>query len=269
MTSGTPQRWVRGEGLSIPSPLLGCHLGRGARTPVSVVARRGQGLRSLSVVGARVCIAVCDPASASALVFGYVSVGKDCAVSPWFWCSGVLPCALVYGYVHIGKDCACLSVVLVLECIAVRVGVQIRPYRQGLRCLSVVLVLVFTAVRVRVRFRVYGQGLRVSSWFGARVHCRARWCADTASGQGLRLSLRGPGARVHCRARSCAVSRTWARIARVFVVWCSCSLPCALVCGYGFWARIALVSPWSWCSSRLRALVADTSFLGGIALVSP
>ena len=54
MTSGTPHRWVRGEGLGIPSPLLGCHLGRGARTPVSVVSRRGQGLRSLS---------------------------------PWFWCS--------------------------------------------------------------------------------------------------------------------------------------------------------------------------------------
>ena len=70
------------------------------------------------MVGARVCIAVCDPASAFALVFGYVSVGKDCAVSPWFWCSGVLPCTLVYGYFHMGKDCACLSVVLVLECIA-------------------------------------------------------------------------------------------------------------------------------------------------------
>ena len=38
-----------------------------------------------------------------------------------------------------------------------------------------VLVLVFTAVRDRVRFRVFGQGLRLSSWFGARVHCRARW----------------------------------------------------------------------------------------------
>ena len=25
--------------------------------------------------------------------------------------------------------------------------------------------------------------------------------------------------------------------------WCSCSLPCAFVCGYGVWARIALVSP--------------------------
>ena len=31
-----------------------------------------------------------------------------------------------------GKDCACLSVVLVLECIAVRVGVRILPYGQGL-----------------------------------------------------------------------------------------------------------------------------------------
>ena len=46
-----------------------------------------------------------------------------------------------------GKDCACLSVVLVLECIAVRVGVRIRLYGQGL-CLS----------------------LRSS---GARVYCRA------------------------------------------------------------------------------------------------
>ena len=26
MRSGTPHRWVRGEGLGIPSPLLGCQL---------------------------------------------------------------------------------------------------------------------------------------------------------------------------------------------------------------------------------------------------
>ena len=109
--------------------------------------------------------------------------------------------------------------------------------------------------------------------------------------------LCGSGARVHCRARSCADTRIWARIALVSSwFWCPCSLPCALVCGYGVWvrialvsswfwcpwavpcalvcgygvwARIALVSPWSWCSARLRALVADTSLQAGIALVSP
>ena len=64
-------------------------------------------------------------------------------------------CALVCGYISVGKDCA---------------------WR------SVVLVLVFTAVRVCVRLRLCGQGLRLSLRVsGARVHCRARWCADTSS----------------------------------------------------------------------------------------
>ena len=53
-------------------------------------------------------------------------------------------------------------------------------------------------VRVRVRIRVFGQGLRLSlRGSGARVHCRAHSCADTAYGQGLRLFLRGPGAHSH------------------------------------------------------------------------
>ena len=89
-----------------------------------------------------------------ALVFGYVSVGKDCAVSPWFWCSGVLPCALVYGYVHMGKDCPCLSVVLVLGFTALRVGVRVLLMGKVCACL-------------------------LWSW------CSARWCTDTAYGQGL------------------------------------------------------------------------------------
>ena len=63
--------------------------------------------------------------------------------------------------------------------------------RQGLRCLSVVLVLGCIAVRVGVRIRPYGQGLCLSlCGSGARVYCRARWCTNTAYGQGLRLFFR-------------------------------------------------------------------------------
>ena len=90
---------------------------------------------------------------------------------------------------------------------ALRVGVRLRLCRQGLRCLSVVLVLGCIAVRVGVRIRPYGQGLSLSlRGFGARVHCPARWCTSTAYGQGLCLSL-------------------------VVLVLC------ALVYGYGLWAR--------------------------------
>ena len=105
---------------------------------------------------------------------------------------------------------------------------------------------------------------------GVRVGVRLHLC-----GQGLRLSLRGSGARVHCRARWCAATSLWARIALVSpCFWCSCSLPYvtsseplrALVYGYGLWARIALVSPWLWCSAPLRALVLDTAHGQGFRL---
>ena len=64
--------------------------------------------------------------------------GPQCymvCVSLRFWCSCSLPCASVCGYVCVGKDCACLSVVLVLVFIAVRVGVRILPHGQGLLAL--------------------------------------------------------------------------------------------------------------------------------------
>ena len=81
--------------------------------------------------------------------------------------------------------------------------------------------------------------------------------------------LRGSGACVLCRARSCAVSRIWVRIALVFVVWCPCSLLCALVCGYGFLGKDCA------CLSVVLVLIAIARvgsgyvFLAGIALVSP
>ena len=100
MTSGTPHRWVRGEGLGIP-PLLGCHLGRGSRAPV--------------VVGARVCISVCVFASALRVGVWLRLWARIALGSPWFWCSCSLPCASVCGYFHMGKGCL-LSVVLVLGC---------------------------------------------------------------------------------------------------------------------------------------------------------
>ena len=39
-----------------------------------------------------------------------------------------------------------------------------------------------------------------------------------------------------------------------------------LVYGYALWARIALVSPWFWCSAPLRALVLDTAHGQGFRL---
>ena len=142
----------------------------------------------------------------------------------------------------------CLSVVLVLECIAVRVGVRIRPYGQGCACLFVVLVLGCIAVRVCVRIRPCGQALS--------------------------LSLRGFGARVYCRARLCADTSMWASIGIVLVppwFWCSCSLPCALVYEYCLWARFALVS----CGPgalrvgvRIRPMGKDLRFLSVVLVLS-
>ena len=179
-----------------------------------------------------------------------------------------------------GKDCACLSVVLGLECIAVCVGVRILPYGQGCACLSVVLVLGCIAVRVCVRIRPYGQGLSLSlHGFGALVHCPARWCTNTAYGQGLRLSLvvlvlssscahwcadrayghglllflRGPGAQRELRALVYGYG-LWARIALSVRGPGAQRELRALVLGYGLWARIARVSPWSWCSARVARI---------------
>ena len=149
---------------------------------------------------------------------------------------------------------------------------------QGLRCLSVVLVLGCIAVCVGVRRRLFGQGLCLSlRGSGARVYCCARWCTDTSIWARLCLSLRGFGARVYCRARLCADTSMWARIVLVPPwFWCSCSLPCALVYEYCLWARFALVScgpgalrvgvrirpmgkdcafcPWSLCSARVARI---------------
>ena len=194
---------------------------------------------SLSVVGACVCIAVCDPASArSARWCADTSyMGKDCA---WFSVFLVLVftavCDLIsatarvgtdtaYGQVLLlslrgsgaqrhcarwfrirlmGKDFACLSVVLVLSAIA-RVGMRYVFLGKDCACLSVVLVLSAT-VRVVLRIRFMG--------------------------------------------KDCAC---------LSVVMCSAPLR-ALVCGYGLWARITLVSPWSryscvqcWTSSTSRS----------------
>ena len=164
---------------------------------------------SLSVVGACVCIAVCDPASArSARLRAATSLWARIALgSPWFWCSCSLPCAFACGYVSVGKDCACLSVFLVLVFTAVCDLISASCARwctdtffflgKDCACLSVVLVLSATA-RVVLRIRFFGQGLRLSlRGPGALRHC-ARCFADTVYGQGLRLPLRGPGVQRHC-----------------------------------------------------------------------
>ena len=62
---------------------------------------------------------------------------------------------------------------------------------------------------------------------------------------------------------------SWARISLVSL-WSWCSSPLrALVCGAFFWARIALASPWSWCSAPLRALICGYGLWARIVLVSP
>ena len=109
-----------------------------------------------------------------ALICGYGLWARIALVSSVVLCSAPLR-ALVCGYGLWARDCACLSVVLVLSAIA-RVGMRIRLMGKDCACLSVVLVLSAIA---------------------------ARWYADTAFGQGLRLSLRGPGAScVQCRTSS-------------------------------------------------------------------
>ena len=91
-----------------------------------------------------------------------------------------------------------------------------------------VLVLVFTALRFGVWLSLYGQGLRLSlRGSGARGHCRARQCTNTAYGQ------------------DCAC------LSVVLVLRASLR---ALVRGYGLWARVVRVSPWSWCSVRFARI---------------
>ena len=68
---------IRGGGLGIPPPHLGCHLGRGSRAPV--------------VVGARVCISVCVPASALRVGVWLRLWARIALASPWFWSSCSLP----------------------------------------------------------------------------------------------------------------------------------------------------------------------------------
>ena len=93
-----------------------------------------------------------------------------------------------------------------------------------------------------------------------KMRCR-RWCADTASGQGLRLSLRGSGAQRDC-ARSCADTASGQGLL-LSLGGPGAQRDCARWCAdTSIWARIALVSPWSWCSARLRALVCGYIYMG-------
>ena len=250
MTRGTPHRWERGEGLGIPSPLLGCHLGRGSLAPVSVVSRRGQGFRSLSPWLVLVCIFLPYVTLHCALVCGYVLWAWIALGSLWFWCSCLLPCAFVCGYISAGKDCACLSVVLFLVFIAVRVGVRILLMGKDCACLSVVLVLCASFAR-SCTDTAYGQGLaspwswcsgrfaRIGPWLllmGKGCACFsvvlvfsaicAHWCTDTAYGQGLRF----------------------------FSVVLVLSAICAhwsTDTAYGQGLRFSL---WSWCSARVARI---------------
>ena len=69
MTSGSPHRWVRSEGLGIPSPLLGCHLGRGALLSL-LFHGRGQGFRFLSVV-----VLVCILPLCGSVLWAWITLG--------------------------------------------------------------------------------------------------------------------------------------------------------------------------------------------------
>ena len=69
-------------------------------------------------------------------------------------------------------------------------------------------------------------------------------CASDA--MGLRLSLRGSGVRVHCRARWCADTSLWAAIVLSLSVVLVLVCVCARICRYGL--RLCFHSPWFWCS---------------------
>ena len=184
---------------------------RGARTPVSVVRRRGQGLHSRSPWLVLVC------------VLPFVTLPAQCA--------------LVCSYVSVGKDCACLSVVLVLVFTALRFGVRLSLYGQGMR-----LSLRGSGARVHCRVRrctntACGQRLRLSlrgpGELRALVYGYGPWAR-------IALSLRGPGAQRELRALVRGYG-LWARVARVSP-WSWCSAPLrVLVYGCSCFSV-------SWCS---------------------
>ena len=183
MMSGTPHRWVRGEGLGIPSLLHGCHTRRRQR-------RHVQGPRCSTSWPVRIKSTVMSVLgwfagdSAPRAVFLALSSGPWFAASWPVWTRGTV--------------CRCLCGLLVNLHLTLCFFLSSGP-----RC----------AVRVGVRIRLHGQGLCLSSWF-----------------------------------------------------WCSCSLPCAFVCGYGLWARIALVSPWSCAQRHCAGCFADTDHGQGLRL---
>ena len=79
-------------------------------------------------------------------------------------------------------------------------------------------------------------------------------CASDA--MGLRLSLRGSGVRVHCRARWCADTFLWAAI----VLWLSVVLVIACLCAdTPIWASIALSLSLVWCSCSFLSWRRDSS----------
>ena len=150
------------------------------------------------------------------------------------------------------------------------VGVWIRFMGKDCAYPSVVLVLVCSLPDVGVWIRFYGHGLRLSlCGFGARVFLARRWYADTAHWHGfaclsvvlvLVCSLPDVGMRIRPLGMDCFVS-PWS--------WCSC-VPCqTLVCGFGFWAWIALSFRGPGASVFIaRRWYADSAFGHGLLCLS-
>ena len=157
---------------------------------------------------------------------GPVTIGTLCGSSRQSRLAGSMTSGTPHSLCRQGLRC--LSVVLVLGCIAVRVGVRIRPMGKD-SCLSVVLVLECIAVRVCVRILPYGQRLSLSlRGFGARVHCPARWCTNTAYGQGLVSPWSWCSARVaRIGARIRLMGKDFACFSVVLVLSGSCAHWCA------------------------------------------
>ena len=104
-----------------------------------------------------------------------------------------------------------------------RVGMRIRCCGQGLRfslrgCAHVGKRALFCGYGLWARLRLPLRGP------GAQRHC-VRWYADTAFGQGLRLSLRGPGTHVFSAGHH-------RRPGLLHEAWCSVG-PCAQAQGQG------------------------------------
>ena len=95
-----------------------------------------------------------------------------------------------------------------------------RRHVQGPRCL--------TSWPVRIKSTV----MSVLGWFAGDSAPHAVFLALSS---GPRCAVR-VGVRIPLHGQGLCLS-SW--------FWCSCPLPCAFVCGYGLWARIALASPWS------------------------